>query len=59
MIQNLLDSKGEDRILLLSGGPKSHLQERVCLQKDEEEVGDHTTSNRCSSQSFYQMEKRF
>ena len=25
MIENLLAAKGEDRILLLSGGPKSHV----------------------------------
>ena len=29
MINLLLESKGEDRILLLSGGPKSHLGKRI------------------------------
>ena len=33
MIQNLLDSKGEDRILLLSGGPKSHLARKSMFAK--------------------------
>ena len=33
MIDNLLNSQGEDRILLLSGGPKSHLAQRSMFAK--------------------------
>ena len=33
MIDRLLDAKGEDRILLLSGGPKSHLAKRSLFAK--------------------------
>ena len=33
MIDNLLNSQGEDRILLLSGGPKSHLAQRSMFSK--------------------------
>ena len=33
MIDNLLNSQGEDRILLLSGGPKSHLAKRSMFAK--------------------------
>ena len=33
MINLLLDSKGEDRILLLSGGPKSHLAKKNLFAK--------------------------
>ena len=33
MIDKLLDSKGEDRILLLSGGPESHLARRSMFAK--------------------------
>tara|TARA_B100000941_G_scaffold69896_1_gene47305 strand:+ start:3562 stop:5514 length:1953 start_codon:yes stop_codon:yes gene_type:complete len=34
MIDKLLESIGEDRILLLSGGPKSHLAKRSLFAKD-------------------------
>ena len=33
MIDDLLNSQGEDRILLLSGGPKSHLAQRSMFAK--------------------------
>ena len=33
MIDKLLNSQGEDRILLLSGGPKSHLAQRSMFAK--------------------------
>ena len=33
MIDRLIDSQGEDRILLLSGGPKSHLATRSMFAK--------------------------
>ena len=33
MIDNLLDAKGEDRILLLSGGPKSHVATKSMFAK--------------------------
>ena len=33
MIDRLLSAQGEDRILLLSGGPKSHLAKRSMFAK--------------------------
>ena len=33
MIDRLLSAQGEDRILLLSGGPKSHLTKRSMFAK--------------------------
>ena len=33
MIDNLLEAQGEDRILFLSGGPKSHLAKRSMFAK--------------------------
>ena len=53
MIDKLLNSQGEDRILLLSGGPKSHLAQRSMFAKGMKKTTSyHSAINRTSSESF-------